>query len=145
MHTGPSSGIGYWAVTYTVCFTKQFITHSYSKHIITGNVQTLECASMGQQWKTNRQNQSTAYSEYSFEYRTSFLVNFQFITLSWHRPFHTTIRNSAPRINHYPDSKVHGSNMGPIWAQTAPDGPHVGHMNFTISVFILNTLQRAWW
>ena len=26
----------------------------------------------------------------------------------------------------YPDSKVHGANMGPIW------GPHVGPMNFAI-------------
>ena len=25
-----------------------------------------------------------------------------------------------------PDSKVHGANMGPIWGQQDPDGPHVG-------------------
>ena len=40
-----------------------------------------------------------------------------------------------------PDSKVHGSNMGPIWGRQepggphvllAPDGPHVGPMNFVI-------------
>ena len=29
------------------------------------------------------------------------------------------------------DSKVHGANMGSIWGQQDPDGPHVGPMNFT--------------
>ena len=31
-----------------------------------------------------------------------------------------------------PDSKVHGANMGPIWGQQDPGGPHVGPMNFAI-------------
>ena len=31
-----------------------------------------------------------------------------------------------------PDSKVHGANMGPIWSQQDPGGPHVGPMNFAI-------------
>ena len=31
-----------------------------------------------------------------------------------------------------PDSKVHGANMGPIWGQPDPGGPHVGPMNFAI-------------
>ena len=31
-----------------------------------------------------------------------------------------------------PDSKVHGSNMGPIWGREDPGGPHVGPMNFAI-------------
>ena len=31
-----------------------------------------------------------------------------------------------------PDSKVHGANMGPIWGQQDPGGPHVGLMNFAI-------------
>ena len=30
------------------------------------------------------------------------------------------------------DSKVHGANMGPTWILSAPDGPHVGPMNFAI-------------
>ena len=30
----------------------------------------------------------------------------------------------------YPDSKVHGANMGPIWGWQDPGGPHVGPMNF---------------
>ena len=36
----------------------------------------------------------------------------------------------------YPDSKVHGANMGPTWVLWAPDGPHVGPMNLAIRVFI---------
>ena len=30
------------------------------------------------------------------------------------------------------DSKVHGTNMGPTWVLLAPDGPHVGPVNFAI-------------
>ena len=35
-----------------------------------------------------------------------------------------------------PDSKVHGANMGPIWGGQDPGGPHVGPINFAISVTI---------
>ena len=31
-----------------------------------------------------------------------------------------------------PDSKVHGTNMGPTWGRQDPGGPHVGPMNFAI-------------
>ena len=34
----------------------------------------------------------------------------------------------------YPDSKVHGANMGPTWGRQDPGGPHVDHMNFAIWV-----------
>ena len=36
----------------------------------------------------------------------------------------------------FPDSKVHGANMGPIWGWQDPGGPHVGPMNFAIWVFL---------
>ena len=32
----------------------------------------------------------------------------------------------------YPDSKVHGANMGPIWGRQDPGGPHDGPMNFAV-------------
>ena len=35
-------------------------------------------------------------------------------------------------MRHNPDSKVHGTNMGPTWVLSAPDGPHVGPMNLAI-------------
>ena len=34
----------------------------------------------------------------------------------------------------YPNSKVHGANMGPIWGRQDPGGPDVGPMNFAIWV-----------
>ena len=38
----------------------------------------------------------------------------------------------------YPDSKVHGANMGPTWVLSAPDGPHVGPMNIAIRVVMIS-------
>ena len=31
-----------------------------------------------------------------------------------------------------PDSKVHGTNMGPTWVLSVPDGPHVDPLNLAI-------------
>ena len=38
------------------------------------------------------------------------------------------------KVDIYPDSKVHGANMGPIWGRQDPGGPHVGPINFAIWV-----------
>ena len=35
----------------------------------------------------------------------------------------------------YPDSKVHGANVGPIWGGQDPGGPHVGPTYFDIRVY----------
>ena len=40
--------------------------------------------------------------------------------------------------NDFPDSKVHGANMGPTWVLSAPAGPHVGPMNFAIRVAVFS-------
>ena len=40
----------------------------------------------------------------------------------------------------YPDSKVHGANMGPTWVLSAPEGPHVGPKNFAIRKYIPHIL-----
>ena len=32
----------------------------------------------------------------------------------------------------FPESKVHGANMGPSWGRQDPSGPHVGHMKLAI-------------
>ena len=42
--------------------------------------------------------------------------------------------NCYQGMDKYPDSKVHGANMGPIWGRQDPGGPHVGPMNFAIWV-----------
>ena len=47
----------------------------------------------------------------------------------------------------FPDSKVHGANMGPISGRQGPGGPHVGPKNFAIWVNMLNmirTLLMVW-
>ena len=36
----------------------------------------------------------------------------------------------------YPDNKVHGVNLGPIWSRQDPGGPHVGPMNFALWVLL---------
>ena len=43
----------------------------------------------------------------------------------------------------YPDSKVHGANIGPTWVLSAPDGPHVGPVNLAIRVYMLQ--QHSCW
>ena len=42
------------------------------------------------------------------------------------------LADSEHRSRHNPDSKVHGANMGPIWGQQDPGGPHVGPMDLAI-------------
>ena len=45
-------------------------------------------------------------------------------------------------VRRYPDSKVHGANMGPTWGRQDPGGPHVGHMN--LAIWIHSVLQTLW-
>ena len=50
-------------------------------------------------------------------------------------------------LNHdlpYPDSKVHGANMGPTWDLWAAGGPHVDHMILAIWVG-LETSENGLW
>ena len=37
----------------------------------------------------------------------------------------------------YPDGKVHGDSIGPIWGWQDPGGPHVGPMKFAIFVSMI--------
>ena len=49
-----------------------------------------------------------------------------------------SVPTEGSHLEHYrefvgiPDSKVHGANMGPMWGQQDPGGPHVGQMDFGI-------------
>ena len=49
--------------------------------------------------------------------------------------------NALPEPIDFPDSKIHGANMGPTWVLLAPDGPHVGPMNLAIRVIDICTLR----
>ena len=53
-----------------------------------------------------------------------------------------SVRNRGPSnlfggqhiSNNYPDTKVHGANMGLIWGRQDPGELHIGPMNFAIWV-----------
>ena len=36
----------------------------------------------------------------------------------------------------FPDSKVHGADIGPTWVLSAPDGPHVDPMHLAIRTYL---------
>ena len=52
-----------------------------------------------------------------------------------HNPYFAKTNRGA-LVDKYPDSKVHGANMMPIWSRQDPGGPHVGPTNFGILVTI---------
>ena len=41
----------------------------------------------------------------------------------------------------FPESKVHGDNMGPIWGRQGQDGPYVGPMSFALWVVLYWTIS----
>ena len=53
-------------------------------------------------------------------------------TVGWNPPLWKAGTYLSWISNTIPDSKVHEANMGPTWVLSAPDGPHVGPMNFAI-------------
>ena len=53
------------------------------------------------------------------------------------------LKVSAKQADTYPDSKVHGANMGPIWGRQDPGGPHVGPMDFAIRVTTIKQNSRT--
>ena len=42
------------------------------------------------------------------------------------------VTGGFPSLKGFPDNKVYGANMGPVWGKQNPGGPHVGPMNFAI-------------
>ena len=56
-----------------------------------------------------------------------------------------TVKLSSFSFEAYPDSKVRGANMGPIWGRQDPGGPHVGPMNFVIWVVVLPSRIGQLW
>ena len=57
------------------------------------------------------------------------------VTIVWSRTANRI--TMLTKFQMYPESKVHGANMGPIWVLSAPDGPHVGPMNLAIRVSVV--------
>ena len=70
------------------------------------------------------------------------------ITEYWIRRVYGLLQKGFSRVlvDTYPDSKVHVANMGPTWVLSAPDGPHVGHMNLAIRISMLSFgINRSQW
>ena len=61
---------------------------------------------------------------------------------AWWCPGHSWLYMSSDR--EYPDSKVSGAKMGPIWGRQDPGGPHVGPMNFAIWVATSLLSYNSW-
>ena len=59
----------------------------------------------------------------------------------------TSIQERPPQyqlwMEKYPDSKVHGTNMGPVWGRQVPGGPHVGPWNWYLGM-LKYCLSSAW-
>ena len=51
--------------------------------------------------------------------------------------------NSCGALYTYPNSKVHGAHMGPIWSRQDPGGPHVGPKDFAIWVSDRNSRSHT--
>ena len=64
--------------------------------------------------------------------------------LTWLKVIHSG--QSGTRFNitqDIPDSEVHGVIMGPTWVLSAPDGPHVGPMNFATRDLIVKSRKAS--
>ena len=59
----------------------------------------------------------------------------------WHSRYVVTHWHHADQ--YYPDNNIHGANMGPTWALSAPDGPHIGPMNLAIRVWMTSLIRSA--
>ena len=86
------------------------------------------------------------HSQTSQRYRWNLgLDKYYYPTLSWTCNYLSVLHINnlllKPIKSHYPDSKVHGANMGPTWVLSAPDGSHVGPMNLAIRI----TIQLVFW
>ena len=100
---------------------------------------TQQLLSKSEDWYSHPYGVSTSYTWYvrtsplltsSGSLTTDELINGK----SWEGHFVDKVFH----LNVYPDSRVHGANMGSIWGRQAPDGPNVGPMNFAIWVVCLD-------
>ena len=81
--------------------------------------------------------QKSPLSCFTDSYEQIYFITFVSITsfyLNLFVVFTPRISSFASFRHTYPDSKVHGTNMGPIWGRQDPGRPHVGPMNFAIWV-----------
>ena len=70
-----------------------------------------------------------------------YVFKYHHLTDSWQSTLTSTYQHCVLLSGSYcyPDSKVHGANLGPNWVLSAPDGPHIGPMNLAIRVVVRDT------
>ena len=61
----------------------------------------------------------------------------------WYSQGWNAMSVSPTLLGFYPDSKVHGTNMGRIWGRQDPGGPHVVPMNFAVWVRLILTSHET--
>ena len=88
------------------------------------------------QWSVNSLNWSLSIFSNLALFSNQGIANKLCFGLREHYKLHVTTDSITTFIGDYPNSKVHGANMGPIWVLWAPDGPHVGPMNLAIWVLL---------
>ena len=67
-------------------------------------------------------------------------------TVPANRVLHDKYVKTSPESITYPDSKIHGANIGPTWGRQDPGGPHVGYGNLATWVNIYDgicSLQKG--
>ena len=67
---------------------------------------------------------------------SAWLIGYDMISLRLQNPPSARYITSYSIDITYPDSKIRGANMGPIWDRKDPGWPHVGPTNFVIWVSI---------
>ena len=72
-----------------------------------------------------------------------YLLSVLNISMCYIHPYYPWLPSST--WANFPDSKVHGANMGPIWGRQDPGGPHVGPMNFAIWVIMAQVPLKQHW
>ena len=71
-------------------------------------------------------NESQVLGQFKWTYRVEYMYAPRLLT-QWAFGTH---HKRPSGMKTFPDSKVHGANMGPTWGRQDPGGPHVGPINF---------------
>ena len=94
----------------------------------------------GDPWRLSFQKQNSSPAVIALrlkQLKCIFDILFKEIVAYWFK-FHLFFFVTCPVDSKsvFPDSKVHGANMGPIWGRQDSGGPHVGPMIFAISIVL---------
>ena len=129
-------GVVLYAMTLYIAMT------SPERHVVS-NHRSFDCLFNSLCWPTTKKHQKFASlaicegnSLVSGEFPAQIASDPENISIWWRHhdygPCYIKILLYLVFPDRYPDSKVHGANMGPIWGRQDPGGPHVGPINLSI-------------